>query len=224
MSATREMHFFNPMDHRQIASEEVGRIHQSFDRLAEDPWFCMKGSRRLRAMSKFSWHDTQWKQLEDTSFFQSESINRYNGGVQRNFPPIDDSFVASSFLMDLAFDQAQLLGIAGGEWVINVHQIRVQTHCNPDAEGLSTPEGIHQDGHDFIGIVLWNRSNIVGGASRIYDESKSLLKELSLKQRGDTLLLNDRVCFHAVTPFYPQSPEFAATRDIFILDWNQRKP
>lgn len=199
--------------------EGIGR---SFAELNKDPWYHLGGAQRLRAMTKFSRVDGAWKRLEDQSFYQSAGINRYNGGVQRTFNPIDETCVPESFLFSLAQRQSRLFGIEEGDWQLNVHQIRIQTTCGSEAEGLSTPEGIHRDGHDFIAMMLWKRTNVRGAASRIYDLDLNLLEERTLEHRGEGVLLNDRQCMHAVTPFYPEDPSDVATRDVFIFDWNQR--
>ena len=196
------------------------RIDRSFGELSNDPWYRFPGAQRLRAMTKFSRVDGAWKRLEDQSFFQSAGINQYNGGVQRTFNPIDETCVPESFLFSLAQRQSRLFGIEEGDWQLNVHQIRIQTTCGSEAEGLSTPEGIHRDGHDFIAMMLWKRTNVRGAASRIYDLDLNLLEERTLEHRGEGFLLNDQQCMHAVTPFYPEDPSDVATRDVFIFDWN----
>ena len=217
------METFSFLDHFEGLNFPKGlskRIDQSFETLAEDPWYTMEGAQRFRAMTKFRLSRGGWSRLADQTFFQSTAINRYTGGVLRKFQSIANG-VPDDFLLSIARRQAGELEIEQGIWDVNVHQVRVQTSTAPNAQAFSTPEGIHQDGHDFIGMVLWRRTNAVGAVSQVYDRDRTLMTEATLERCGQGLLCNDREVFHAVTPFHSTAPEVPATRDVFIFDWNQ---
>ena len=79
---------------------------------------------------------------------------------------------------------------------IQVHQIRVYVENNNIIDLV--PEGIHQDGYNFIAMCCISRKNINGGISNIYDESKNLVYSVKLEE-GEMLIVNDNKMFHNVS-------------------------
>ena len=56
---------------------------------------------------------------------------------------------------------------------MNVHQSFVQAF--PEKAGSNAPEGIHQDGSDYIvSALVVDRGNIVGEISKIYGPDKKM--------------------------------------------------
>ena len=83
------------------------------------------------------------------------------------------------------------------EWQLNVHQYRVL--AGPGIHGHIVPEGVHQDGHDYVLIAVFRRYNIfgaemslipVGGGEPFY---KIVLAE------GQMVAFDDQRMFHYVT-------------------------
>ena len=85
---------------------------------------------------------------------------------------------------------------------ITVHHTYVE--ATAQAAGDNSPEGIHQDGYDYIvSALVIERKNITGGVSQIFAEDKKT-KLFSTKLRpGQGILQPDQGTFlwHNVTPF-----------------------
>ena len=102
---------------------------------------------------------------------------------------------------------------------IDVHQVRQFTY--PGINSHNSPEGIHQDGaHFVVPALVFNRYNIRGGVSFIYDEFKNELDK-DILEKYDFTLLNDKKLYHYVSPIqYYESDGFEefGFRDLLGLD------
>ncbi len=55
-------------------------------------------------------------------------------------------------------------------WHIEAHQFRIESQDN--SLGKPTPEGIHQDGVNYVIMAMVRRSNMVNGSTQIYNREK----------------------------------------------------
>ena len=86
---------------------------------------------------------------------------------------------------------------------INFHQISVV--ARKDSLGEGSPEGIHQDGADYIvSALVIERSSVVGGESIIYGPDKKTEYLRTILQPGQGLFQIDKKSslWHNVTPIY----------------------
>ena len=100
---------------------------------------------------------------------------------------------------------------------IQVHQIRVYTESEDEVD--LAPEGIHQDGYNFIAMCCISRKNISGAISHIYDENKNVVHSIQL-QEGEMLIVNDNKMFHSVSPIKlckTSKKVKTGYRDIFVF-------
>lgn len=161
--------------------------------------------------------------LKHQPYYQSESANRYAGGIHREVAPLTATSVKNP-LMDalIEFNFAQF-PIAANDirrdqpWEVACHQFRII--ATPGEVGEPTPEGIHRDEIDFGAIHLLSRSNVNGGSSRVYDNESNLIAEFALESRWDTMYWADQKVLHSVTPITPAELGERAVRDILILGY-----
>ncbi|MBD2436808.1 2OG-Fe dioxygenase family protein [Nostoc sp. FACHB-110] len=196
---------------RKVNSINPESFEPFFKNLPVDPY--IKGNYRLRRLSRFTVSGNELIKLPHGYLFQSKSYNPLVGDIKREFSELEDSIVElDSFKkMVLAFSDSCKLH---PEAEIGVHQIR--TICSPDNMGNPAPEGIHQDGTDFIGIFSVNRDNIQGGETHLYTAKKEKPVFSKVLNSGELLLVNDHDFFHFTTPIKPQT-EGLGIRDVFVL-------
>jgi hypothetical protein len=108
----------------------------------------------------------------------------------------------------------------------NVQELNIIVHhtvvyTRPNQISTNSPEGIHQDGMDFIvSVMVVERKNITGGKSIIYaKDKKTKLFEVEL-QPGQGILQPDlkTELWHEVTPIVPISDDLDGYRSIIGLD------
>jgi hypothetical protein len=102
---------------------------------------------------------------------------------------------------------------------ITAHMVSLQ--CDATRPTSNSPEGIHQDGADFIvSALVMRRENVQGGVSKIYgpDRVKTIL-EYTL-QVGEGIFQSDynTPLWHEVSPVNVESPNSKGFRDTLGFD------
>jgi len=154
-----------------------------------------------------------------TPYYQPPEVNQYIKGIDRLLEPMTEELLDNSFLQQLInFDFSQLPiseSMKSEPWLVDIHQIRIVT---TEAEnGEPTPEGIHHDENDFVCIHLIKRENITGGVNGVYTNNKKLLKDCTLTENLDSIILWDLKVMHGVTPIYPKDSQKVAFRDVLLI-------
>ena len=157
-----------------------------------------------------------WKHIPE-SFLQNAKINKYAGDISRSFPTLEADLqrFVGDHIISLVIDKS----IPSGNYEIGVHQIRIT--ANDQYMGKPAPEGIHQDGFDYVAVSCIDMDNIVGGTSVLVDPKdhrKTFLeKELSC---GEILVFNDRSYAHYASPIVPKIPG-NCYRDVIVTTYKK---
>ena len=153
--------------------------------------------------------------IGNLKFYQSEDYNSYNGEKIRDYENIESQLLKNStflHLISIFLDNVKL-HIKDPIDFIQVHQIRA--YANQDNINL-TPEGIHKDGYNIIGIVCISRENVTGAITEIFDNSKNLIHNVQL-QEGEMAIINDNKLYHNVTNLNLYDKNKEGFRDIFVF-------
>ncbi len=187
---------------RKVNSINPEGFKPFFNNMPVDPY--IKGNYRSRRLSRFTVSGNELIKLPHGCFFQSKEHNPLLGDIKREFAELDNALI-------LAFSDSCKLH---PEAEIGVHQIRIS--CSPDNFGIPAPEGIHQDGTDFIGIFSVDRNNIQGGETHLYTAKKEKPVFSKVLNPGELLLVNDHEFFHFANPIKPQT-DAPGSLDVFVL-------
>jgi hypothetical protein len=199
------------------------RLQADWDHLEPDRYL-QRGARfRLRRYGRYRWSPGEGAlaALPHESYFQPAAENPYAGGVAREFAPLRPDTVHNPFLLALVRATFACLPLAadkaGRSWEVRIHQIRIV--ATPGAPGQPAPEGIHQDGADYLTLHLVRRHNVVGGETTLYDLDRKPIERYTLRETLDSLILEDARVLHGVTPVYPADGETAGLRDVLGVDF-----
>ena len=187
-------------------------LQASYDRLPPDPY--ITGTFRQRRFSHFLGPVNALKRLGHMAFVQSKTVNQLAGGMQRHFQELEDGFVSLPAFQTMASAYVDFFQFDPREREIGVHQIRIL--CSSDFQGTPAPEGIHQDGFDYIGIFCISRRDILGARTHIYrakDQPSIFSREL---QPGEAIFANDRRVFHFAEAVRP-SGSGVGTWDLMVI-------
>lgn len=191
----------------------------NFDALPEDPYYRERW-RQFSQFILFHEHD-HWacRTLQHRPFVQAKAYNRRVGGVARVFKPVEQVDPTPQFqaLADaLALDHNEV-------YQANLHQWR--TRVDERFAGATIPEGPHRDGHHITSITVWQRQNIKGGESQLYQiGSDEPFFEHEL-QPGECLVLRDGDMVHGANDIAAASAE-GGWRDIWVVSinpWSERR-
>ena len=104
---------------------------------------------------------------------------------------------------------------------VSVHQVRLLSY--PHLTSDNAPEGIHQDGVDYIvSALVLNKHNISNDASIIYDDKKHEIFRKNLEV-GDFIFQEDRQLWHDISLIQAEKG-FLGYRDILGFDISLRNP
>jgi hypothetical protein len=199
------------------------RLAEDWDRLEPDRYLEGGAKFRLRRYGRYHWSpaaDTL-AALPNEAYFQPEDENPYAGGIAREFAPLLPETVDNPFLHALVRLTFACLSVAaereGKTWEVRVHQIRIV--ATPGEPGLPAPEGIHQDGTDFLTLHLVRRHNVVGAESTIYDLGRRPIACHVMREPLDSFILEDPRVLHGVTAVHSADGRTAGTRDLLGVDF-----
>ena len=202
-------------------------LADDWDHLETDVYMSDNGRYRLRRYGRFRLvpEISDLRRLPHATVFQSKGVNKFAGGMHRDFAPLRESTFANPCLLSLIrhnFDCFDLPDerMRSDSWEVWIHQIRIQVSATE--VGRPAPEGIHHDGHDFIAMHLVGRNNVAGGQSMIYDNSQNPLFQCLLEEPLDTIYANDHRVMHNVEPITARDANTVASRDVLIIDYDHK--
>lgn len=188
------------------------QLKTSFSDLPSDRYLKGDFIFRERRLSKCVLQDSDVLWRDEQDFLQSKNINSYLGDIKREYPAIKEN--TKEELSENLLKKISAL-FPKKEIHFGVHQMR--TIANDTYSARPAPEGIHQDGFDFVGIYSVQESNVNGGLSILVNSKNH--NEVVFEDKlapGEFCIFNDRDLAHYVTPFTPKYPG-VANRDVFVF-------
>ena len=177
---------------------------------------------RKRAVSYYSVcrSSGQWsvKRLPPRPF--SMSVNDYRN-TARLFAPMQADATTGCLRRLLEVVATLMLDIKPAMTTVNVtlHQVSLMSRFGEAV--TNSPEGIHQDGADYIvSALVISRVNVVGGESVVYGPDKGAMIFQYTLEPGEGIFQADAgsPLWHEVTPIAPASDSGVAIRNIFGFD------
>ncbi|MEI9414606.1 2OG-Fe dioxygenase family protein [Mesorhizobium sp. Cs1299R1N1] len=178
------------------------------------------GTYRFRRYSAFEF-DTEagsFRLLPNAPYEQSKSINKLNGGFLRYFEPLERTFVEHPILDKILKGVGRIVSKTTGHrhWNVKLHPYRIVARGS--VSGLPAPEGLHQDGVDFIVSYMIGRLNVVGGVNTVTDTGKQPIGTVEMMRPNDFLVCDDRKTYHDVSPIVAEKRKKPfAYRDVLVL-------
>lgn len=194
---------------------DLSSLQDFFEKLSPDKYTKGEFAFRFRAYSKVRFSNNLIVWLPKDIFFQSKLLNPYAGGIKREFDEIPSG--VKEHLEKIVLSLITTFPI--GEYEIGLHMIR--TLADNDHKGDPSPEGIHQDGVDYVTIGCVSCKNISGAiTSLLTSKSRSNTVLQKTLEEGEILILDDKKLFHytsAITPLLPGR----AYRDVLIMTFRK---
>ena len=181
------------------------------------------GKYRLRRYSVIELRTSFWDAKEEAvielmshrEFTQSEDYNKHQGGEVRNFEDIENSVLQSDGMKEICLAFKHANDLTDGQ-EIEIHQMRVVTQ--EDGTAKASPEGVHQDGFDYIAMVGVNRTDVEGGELLLHENKKSDPFMRYVLKDGEMITLMDNKLWHNASPLRSETRGHA---DWFILCANK---
>ncbi len=193
----------------------------TWDDLGLDTYMADGGRYRKRRHAAFAVSRAGIARKPDQPHYQSRDYNALNGGIARWFDPVTAAAAESAaFQAILRTCHALFDGLTPAPaWHVEAHQFRIE--ARPGQSGQPTPEGMHQDGVDWVLVLMVGRVNIASGTTSIHGLDRTLLGSFTLEAPMDAALVDDHRVFHGVTPVRPLNPEQPAHRDVLVVTFRR---
>jgi len=194
---------------------------RTWDDLGLDTYMADGGRYRKRRHAAFLVSRAGAARKPDQPHYQSRDYNALNGGIARWFDPVTPAAAGSAAfqaILRTCHDVFDGLTPAPA-WHVEAHQFRIE--ARPGQAGQPTPEGMHQDGVDWVLVLMVGRVNIASGTTSIHGLDRTLLGSFTLEAPMDAALVDDHRVFHGVTPVRPLDPEQPAHRDVLVVTFRR---
>ena len=193
----------------------------SWDDLGLDTYMADGGRYRKRRHGVFAADAGGIRRKPHQPHYQSRDYNPLNGGIERWFAPIAPAIGAGASLTTiLGFCRALFDRLTPTPaWHIEAHQFRIE--ASSGAPGRPTPEGTHQDGVDYVLVLLVGRRNVREGETTVTDLARRELGSFTLTEAFDAALVDDNRVMHGVTPVEPIDPTQPGSRDVLVVTFRR---
>ncbi|MFJ2607494.1 2OG-Fe dioxygenase family protein [Streptomyces sp. NPDC087425] len=207
----------------EATEADWARYAANWDDLRLDTHMADGGTYRYRRYGQFELTTAtgELTLLPHEPYRQESEVNALNGGVDRLFEPLTESFLNDPLFARLLTALGEIFSAVDGteRWNIKLHPYRITAGAEV---GQPAPEGRHRDGVTFITSLLISRLNVDGGESGVYTNDGDLLETVTLTDPGDLLLGDDRRTLHSVTPVHPVDATAPAHRDVLVIAYTAR--
>ncbi|MFB4394236.1 MULTISPECIES: 2OG-Fe dioxygenase family protein [unclassified Pseudomonas] len=204
-------------------TEDWAEFQQSWNRLEQDQFMRDGGTYRFRRHATYSVAPgaTSAKLEPHQPHYQSLDYNNLNGGIARDFAPIEPGISRNKVFTAALELCCTLFGRMSPffAWHVEVHQFQINAS---QLAASPTPEGVHRDGVNFVFMMMVNRVNVVSGETTIYDRNKKPLSKYTLAEEMEAAIVNDEQVMHGVTPILQLDPQQPAFRDVLVITFKKR--
>ncbi|WP_036974102.1 2OG-Fe dioxygenase family protein [Pseudoalteromonas lipolytica] len=201
----------NLLQLRFVSQSHIDAVKPSFANLPANPY--ADGAFRKRRYSVIKVVDGELKLQPTKAFVQDDSINTFQGNVERTYENLEDSLLASDGMKQIVNQFRDMTGISDDR-VIEIHQFRMLAI---DSDTPAAPEGVHQDGFDHVCVCGVSHENLEGGELLVYENQQAEpCFKMEIKD-GMFALINDREVWHNATPMNKLDASKEGYLDCFVL-------
>lgn len=201
---------------------ELGALQADFESLVPSTY--KDGAYRLRRYSKFDFDEQAGIRVhEGASFVQNDNINTFQGNVVRTYDNLSQTVQSDPAFLNMCQTLAKTANLPN-PCTLEAHQIRIIARPEmPIAQ--SAPEGIHQDGFDYVAIFTVARHNEQGADLLVWQskDSPSPIATTTPKA-GEYCIVNDKTLWHSATPISQIDKSDKAYWDLFVLTACHQSP
>ena len=198
----------------EAGQDEWAVFQDSWSVLGPDRYMADGGRYRRRRHAVLVLDGGQIRTLPPRPHYQSRDYNPMNGGIERWFAQVKPEVLGGAVFRQLLALCVDIFALRDVACEIEAHQFRIEAG---EVEGQPTPEGMHRDGVDWVGVFLVGRCNVVAGTTRIAIDGVPAITEFTLKDPLDAVFIDDRRIRHGVTPINRLVPGVEAHRDVLVL-------
>ena len=192
-----------------VCNLNILRLQNLFSDIPQDPY--IPQGYRYKSLARCRLNGTKIEKQPHIPLFQDQYTNPVNGGIARSYQEISNIDYASEAMMLFA----QAFGIDFSYEILVQAQ---RTKCSEGNIGITTPEGFHRDGIEFLAILCVSKYNIIGSETQLINSHGSIVFKHTLSP-GEILLINDTKMLHYTSPITIKNSNQSryGFRDVLII-------
>ncbi len=192
-----------------VCNLNILRLQNLFSDIPQDPY--IPQGYRYKSLARCRLNGTKIEKQPHIPLFQDQYTNPVNGGIARSYQEISNIDYASEAIMLFA----QAFGIDFSYEILVQAQ---RTKCSEGNIGITTPEGFHRDGIEFLAILCVSKYNIIGSETQLINSHGSIVFKHTLSP-GEILLINDTKMLHYTSPITIKNSNQSryGFRDVLII-------
>ena len=196
-------------DFKLVFNLNIFRLQNLFSEIPQDPY--IQEGYRYKSLARCRLNGTNIEKQPHIPLFQDQYTNPVNGGIVRSYQEISN--------LDYAYEAIILFAKTFG--IDFSYEILIQaqrTKCSDGNVGITTPEGFHRDGIEFLAILCVSRYNILGSETQLVNSHGNIVFKHTLSP-GEMLLIDDSKLLHYTSPITIKNPEQSeyGFRDVLII-------
>ncbi|NRA40020.1 MAG: 2OG-Fe dioxygenase family protein [Planctomycetes bacterium] len=190
---------------------KIADIHNFFQELPLDHY--IKGNFRRRKLSRFIGPAAHLHHMPHKVFMQSDHYNHLYGNILRDYEELDSQLIACPAFIAMVQNHQDFFAYDPETTILGIHQIRIS--CSIKESGEPAPEGIHQDGFDYLSINCIARHQVSGAETQIYRDPSQEPIFADVLEPGQCAFVNDRNAYHFTSPIFPTGE--SGYRDVIVI-------
>jgi hypothetical protein len=155
---------------------------------------------------------------QGVGYWRASHLGYEYSGQERRFAPVPDAILKAPLFVESVWFWFDLLPAA---LFRAIALALVEVHLMRTCAGPAIANQFHKDGEPFFVLSLLGRRNVENAITQIArdPEGQNVVDRFDLAEPLDSLLVDDRMVFHNVTPFRPADPSRPAYRDVLNLGY-----
>ncbi len=155
----------------------------------------------------------------DQPYFQNRNYNTTLGGIDREYPPLpsDVSFHEGLCRLICSYVCRLPLSETTREFQVNLHTMRFAATLDKPCD--TSPPGFHKDGEKYIAVTMLSFCGCNGGEVHIADNSKVEKDRFTMRQMGESYIIDDDMVWHKLSPVSVSEGARFAIRDVALFDF-----
>ncbi|OOS05070.1 hypothetical protein SAMN02745664_1098 [Moraxella cuniculi DSM 21768] len=202
----------------KLDKQAICAVQPSFDELKSSNY--KDGAYRFRKYSKLAFAKGQLTVLPSDGFVQTGKLNEFQGDVLRCYENLSEQTVQSDGFGQICHAFVKACNLPSN-CQLEVHQMRIIAQDN-STPAEATPEGVHQDGFDFVGVFTIARHNQQGGALMLWQHKTDDTPLACVSpEPADYCIINDRTLWHSASSVSIANKDDVGYWDLFVVTANR---
>lgn len=200
------------------AARQLAAIQALMDEAPADPFDPYANRSRYHCQLILDPATRSLHNRKGVGYWRAAHLGYEYSGEERRFAPVPDAILGAPLFLEWVWFWFDLLPVA---LFPPIALALVEVHLMRTRAGPAIANQFHKDGEPFFVLSLIGSRNVENAITQVArdPEGQHVVDRFVLAEPLDSLLVDDRMVFHNVTPFRPADESQRAYRDVLNLGY-----